>query len=194
MKILTLLGCCTLFLWMHAASAQTADNRLSISVGGGPIDHVSNVGNGFSLKKGNSWHGAGLVQLGSYINPSLDLLFFGAVGDLGMVRLKSIGLALKYKFADGKLLSETSTIKPYIYLGSSFNNLSDRVRLKYVPDGNYMSLNAGLGARYYFTQRIHLAYNVAFGYLIAESSEFKEKGRNQEAFINNAVVIGIDLL
>jgi len=186
--------CSTAFIFLiTSAVAQTGAHRLGISAGGGPLDFASNVGNGFSLKKGNSWHGAALVQVSSYLSQSFDLVFFGSVGDLGSLRLKAVGVSLKYKLADGHFLKEESTIKPYIYLGTSFNNVSDRVKLKYVPDGNYMSVNAGLGVRYYFSERIHIGYNLAFGYFLANHAEFSSRGHSPELYIHNALMVGIDI-
>jgi hypothetical protein len=194
MNLIKAFLCSTVLIFlMTSAMAQTRDNRLGISAGGGPLDYISNLGNGFNLGSKNSWHGAGLLQVSSYLDQSLDLVFFGSAGDLGASRLNTVGISLKYKFADDRLLSEASTIKPYIYFGTSFNNLIDRVRLSHHASGNYMSLNAGLGARYYFTERIHFGYNLAFGYFLTESTDFSAHSDNRELYIHNALMLGLDL-
>jgi hypothetical protein len=130
--------------------------------------------------------------VGTFVNPSLDLIFCGAIGDLGPSRLTTVGVLLKYKFANGYLLDESSTLKPYVFAGLAFNNLADKKKLSSAEAGNYMSFNAGLGLRFYVTGRIHLSYNLGTGYFITESTNFSVHGHDNELFIHNALLLGID--
>jgi hypothetical protein len=185
--------CLVLTCLTTLTQAQTADHRWSIAIGGGPMDYKSNLGNGFSLSKKTSWHGAALMQVGNYLNPSLDLAFFASMGDLSATRLKSVGIALKYKFANGYLLDESNALKPYIYLGGAFNNLTDRLNYGKVPETNYMSLNGGLGVRYNVFWRLDIGYNLAIAGFLADKKSVEKFGASTEAYLHNAILLSVDL-
>jgi hypothetical protein len=175
-------------------AAQSKEHAWGLSVGGGPQDYKSSVGNGFKFSnEETSWHGAGLMHIGTFVNPSLDIVFSGAIGDLGPSRLTTVGALLKYKFANGYLLDEVSTLKPYVFAGLAFNNLTDKLKLASGEEGNYMSFNAGLGVRYYILSWLHASYNIGTGYFITESTNFSAHGHENELFIHNALMVGIDL-
>ena len=188
-KLLCLLG---LPLLTTLSIAQTQTQKFGISIGGGPQDYKSKVGNGFKLKSENSWHGAAIVQAATFLNQSLDLVFFGSIGDLGAGRLKSFGLALKFKFANGRLMEETSKLRPYAYAGAAYNNHTE-IKNGKVNGGDFMSLNGGLGARYYIRERIHIGYNLAIGSSVKERTDVAANGDKDEIYFHNALMLGVDL-
>jgi hypothetical protein len=172
--------------------AQSPERRFGISVGGGPQDYKSSLGNSFKVSS-PGWHGAGDLLIGTYVNHSLDIVFSGSIGDLGSTRLKSLGMSLKYKLADDRFLPETSTLKPYIFLGASFSNLSDRVLIKPIYNASFMTLNAGLGVRYYVYKRVSLGYHLSFGYFLVDNADSKTHSNPSEVYIHNALMLGIDV-
>jgi hypothetical protein len=186
-----LCGSILLSLLVIVTSAQTSEHRVGISVGGGPQDYLSSFGNGFKFSS-PGWHGAGDLYVGTAINPSFDIVFFGSIGDLGSNRMKALGMLLKYKFANEYLLPESSTLKPYVYAGIGYNNLVARVKVKPIYDANFMSLNGGLGLRYYVFKSIHIGYNLSFGYFIGKGDP-KAAGNPTEMLIHNAILLGVDL-
>jgi hypothetical protein len=189
-----LLSCCLFWALISVeVHAQSRELKTGIAAGGGPQDYLSNAGNGFNLSSDNSWHGAGTIHVGSYLNNSFDLVFSGSIGDLGSSRLGSVGISLKYKFANDYLLPEANSLRPYVFVGGAFNNLSDRLKVVKVNDENYMSLNAGLGARFYISRRIHIGYHMGLGFFLADKNELILEREDNEAFMLNALLLGIDL-
>ncbi len=180
-------------LYASESLGQDRKRGLSISAGGGPQDYRTQLGNGFSLSSENSWHGAVLLQAATPINPSLDLCFFGSMGDLGFSRLSAIGMLLKYQFADGRLLDETSALKPSIGLGGAFNNLSDNTERSLLRDENYLSLNISAGVNYYVFRRIFIGYNLSVGFFLTNEKALMGASAPNEAYFHNALMLGIDL-
>ena len=185
--------CIALLLLAKASFAQTEEHRWNIAIGGGPQDYKSSVGNGFKISSETSWHGAGLLQVSNYLNKSLDLMFFASIGDLGGSRVKSVGISLKYKFANGYLLDESIGLKPYVYLGAAFNNLTYKEQLGKIPDANYMSVNGGLGVCYNIFWRLSIGYNLGMGGFLIDNTSIGEQVGSREMFLHNALLLSIDI-
>ena len=205
-----------------AASAQSKDHRLGIALGGGPQDYNGERGNGFT-ESDDIWRGAVVANAAYYINKSFDVSMFGTFGDLGYCpdasaastpideddrcpgcvgrlglgnlsgRVIAGGLSLKYKFANGYMLKEKSAIRPYIYAGAAFNNITDPMNMKCIMVGNYGTLNAGLGVRYYFTERFSIGYQLSFGYFTRDDIDYMAHDGVGDSYMQNSLLLGIDL-
>lgn len=213
---------CLLFFSL-AASAQTSKHKLGIAAGGGPHYYKGDLGNGIKGDRDRVWRGAVVFQAGYYLNKSFDLSLIGSVGDLGYVppleaankqisedeqcpgcedrvgvgnlnsRIAAAGIAVKYKFANGYLLPEKCIIKPYVFAGMAFNNVSDRMRMNCVKEGQYITYNAGAGVRYYLTKQVHLGYQLAAGYFNRDDMDYMAHGGN-DMYVQSSLMLGIDIL
>lgn len=204
------------------ALAQTKNNRLGISIGGGSQKYRGDLGNGFKFKN-DVWTGGAGVNIGYYLNKSFDVGIFGFLGDFGFCqpsekvnkdvsvndrcpgcinrtglgnlssRMTSGGLLIKYKLNNGNFLKEDSRLRPYLYLGAAMNNLEDRMNMKCVRPGKYFSLNSGVGVSYYLNEHINVGYNLAFGYFTSDYIDFMAHGGISDMYMQNTLSIGIDL-
>lgn len=162
------------------------------------------------------------MQLGYYINKSFDATLFGSMGDYGYCpddaavaahiadgavcpgcppntivnlsgRITAGGLAVRYKFANGYLLRETSRAQPYIYAGTAFNYVGDPMRMNCIRIGAFMSYNAGAGLKYYVTNRLNVGYNIGFGYLNRDDVDFMTHDATNDMYVQNTIMLGVDL-
>lgn len=178
---------CTLCLMLSAIAVfgQSKDHRLSIAAGGGPQDYKGDLGNGFKINSDDVWRGAVVWQVGYYLNRSFDISLFGSVGDYGYCQPLSV--------ANTPIDEDPSKIRPYIYLGTAFNKVVDRMQMDCVTPGNYSSINTGAGARYYITQRISIGYQLSLGYFTSDAVDRMVHGSN-DMYMQNSLLLGIDLL
>jgi opacity protein-like surface antigen len=210
-----------LVLIAGSASAQSKTHKLGISLGGGLQSYIGERGNAITHDD-LIFRGVGVVQAGYYINKSFDVTLFGSMGDFGYCpddeavaahiddeeecpgcppgtvvnlsgRITGGGLGLRYKFANGYILKETSRIQPYIYAGAAVNYVSDPMKMNCIRVGDYMSYNAGAGVKYYITDRINLGYNIGFGYLNRDDLDYMTHGTANDMYVQNTIMIGIDL-
>ena len=205
-----------------AANAQSKTHRFGLAIGGGPQDYNGERGNGVT-ESDDIWRGAVVISAGYYINKSFDLGMFGSGGDLGYCpdasaaaspidandrcpgclgrqglgnlsgRVIAGGLSLCYKFANGYLLKESCPVKPYIYAGAAFNNITDPMDMRCIRVGNYGTLNAGLGVRYYITERFNIGYQMSFGYFTRDDIDFMAHDKVGDSYMQNALMVGFDL-
>ena len=202
--------------------AQTKNHKLGLTVGGGSQKYKGDLGNGFTVKN-DTWYGGMSYNAGYYFTRSFDAGVFGFVGDYGFCqpkskppvevaekdrcagcvgrvglgnlssRLASVGVFAKYKFANGYILKEDAKVQPYVYLGAAANRITDIMKMKCVNPGNYNSINAGLGAKYYLTDKINVGYNLGFGLFSDDHLDFIMKGVS-DMYMQNTLTVGIDLL
>ncbi len=152
-----------LLLTVGVAYAQTAEKPVNISVGAGVNTYNGDLGNGFFTQPfAKAAYGHGALNLGVYLNKSLDLLVGGTYGEFGYYtpedglstpggknqdfksRLGTGILNLKYKFDNGYILKENSRVSPYIHGGVGFVNVSDYFTNR-AEAGSDVTLNIGLG-------------------------------------------------
>ncbi|MES2762862.1 MAG: outer membrane beta-barrel protein [Bacteroidota bacterium] len=104
----------------------------------------------------------------------------GCPGEGGMGELRAMMISgnidVKYKFANGIFLKETSKIAPYIYVGAGINRLSDVMRRNCVNVGNHFSVNAGAGVKYNFNERFNIGYNLAVGCFVTNKHVYSSNG------------------
>jgi hypothetical protein len=163
-----------------------------------------------------------VIHVGYYINKSFDATLFASMGDYGYCpdeeeieehigdeeecpgcppgtivnlsgRITAGGIGLRYKFANGYILKETSRIKPYIYFGTAVNRVSDPMKMDCIRVGDYMSYNAGAAVKYYITNRVNVGYNIGFGYLNRDDLDFMTHDAVNDMYVQNTVMVGIDL-
>ena len=205
-----------------AASAQTKTHKFGLALGGGPQDYNGERGNGFT-ESDDIWRGAVVFNAGYYINKSFDLSMFGSFGDLGYCpdasaagtpidendrcpgclgrlglgnlsgRVIAGGLSLRYKFANGYILKETAALRPYVYAGAAVNNITDPMKMNCIKLGNFGTLNAGLGVRYYITERFNIGYQMSFGYFMRDDIDFMSHDKVGDSYMQNALLLGVDL-
>lgn len=201
--------------------AQSAQHRLGITFGAGSQKYSGDLGNGVRFKN-DVWRGGVTLNAHLYMNPSVDLGIYGAIGDLGYCqphdmkvtpvdaadkcpgcidrvglgnlssRMYSSGVMVRYKFNNNYLLKETSRIKPYVYSGISVNQLQDRMKMNCVDAGNYATVNAGIGARISLSERMSIGYNLHSGYFLSDGLDFLDRGGN-DWYIHNSIFVGIEL-
>lgn len=201
--------------------AQSKSNKLGINVGLGGQNYKGDLGNGFKFKN-ESWTGGAGINLAYYLNKSFDLGLSTFLGDLGYCqppkiaasevdislrctgcvdrvglgnlnsRMISGGIFLRYKFNNNYLLKENAAFRPFVTLGAAMNNVTDRMKMNCVNPGNYMSVNAGLGVKYYISKSINLGYQMTYGYFTSDNIDFMSHGRNDQ-FLQNTLFAGIDL-
>lgn len=200
---------------------QTNQNRVGITIGGGSQKYSGDLGNGFTLKN-EVWRGGVALNINVYLNPSLEISGYGSIGDFGycqpddkknMVvaegdrcdgcldrlglgnlssRMYVSGVQLRYKFNNGYLLREELRIKPYVYMGVAVNKLTDRMKMNCVDAGNYLTINSGIGVRYYVSERLNIGYNLNVGYFTSDKLDFLSRGAS-DMYLQNTVFVGVDL-
>jgi len=201
--------------------AQTSQHRIGITIGGGSQKYSGDLGNGFKLKN-EVWRGGVGLNVNVYLNPSFDISGYGYIGDFGycqphdMVnkvvaeedrcdgcvdrlglgnlssRMYVTGAQVRYKFNNGYLLREDMRIKPYVYMGVAVNKLTDRMKMNCVDAGNYLTINSGIGVRYYVNERFNVGYNLNVGYFTSDKLDFLSRGTS-DMYLQNSVFLGIDL-
>lgn len=201
--------------------AQTNQNRVGVTFGGGSQKYSGDLGNGFTLKN-EVWRGGVALNINVYLNPSLDISGYGSIGDFGYCqphdkkdmivpeedrcdaclgrlglgnlssRMYVTGVQLRYKFNNGYLLREELRIKPYVYMGVAVNKLTDRMKMNCVETGNYLTVNSGIGVRYYVSERLNIGYNLNVGYFTSDKLDFLSRGAS-DMYLQNTVFLGVDL-
>ncbi len=211
-----------LLLLTFTVIAQSKAHRLGITAGAGSQKYKGDLGNGFTLKN-NCWYGTYQASASYYFCNSIDIGLFGTFGSYGFsqpddikmkevladdrcpgcigrkgignvsCRLYSGGGMIKYKFANGYILNENCKIRPYVYVGAAAIQLVDNMKMNCVQAGNYTSLNAGFGVKYYLTERINFGYNLSYGCFTTDHLDYKMKNGDNDKYLQQTLNIGIDL-
>ena len=186
-----------LVLCVSGAIAQNKNFRYGVTAGGTIQHYNGNLGNSFFKFNGTCFGGLA-TTFGVYLNRSFDANVGGSMGHfgycqtdadanrvvslkqrcpgctdrLGMGELRSLmisgNIAIKYKFANGYLLSENSKFAPYVYAGVGINRLSDNMKKNCVNVGTHFSVNGGVGVTYNINQRFNIGYNIALGCFVTK--------------------------
>jgi len=186
-------------------TAQTADKRNNISIGGGKESYNGHLGNSwFNLSE--EWYGFGNISYSRYLNKSFDAMLNASTGDIGRcrdddaslsvlnlyARMTTVVIAAKYKLTNGYIFKEDAKLSPYIFLGAGYNNLVDIWNHKDCNAGNYVTLNGGLGVTYNITQRYNIGYRMGFGYYTkAGSVDYITTGMHA-MFMQHTFCVGIN--
>lgn len=119
-----------LFILAMTSFAQNAEKKWAIGLGPGIYYNLETEGTGF----------LGEFYLSRYLSPSFDLMLKTDVGlNGGEADFVNPALDLRFKFYNGKILSETSAVQPYLFAGPSylFDNQEDGI-----------NFNAGIGSKF----------------------------------------------
>jgi OmpA-OmpF porin, OOP family len=186
-----------LVLTTLGSMGQTKNHKIGIETGAYLQHYNGNLGNSF-FKFNTTAFGGTKLNLGLYLNKSLDLNVGASIGhfgycqteedkqrivsieqrcpgctdQLGMGELRSLmisgNIAIKYKFANGVFLKENSKLSPYIYAGAGINRLSDNMGRNCVNVGIHLTINGGAGITYNITERINIGYNLGLGCFVTK--------------------------
>ncbi|MEO6760112.1 MAG: outer membrane beta-barrel protein [Saprospiraceae bacterium] len=202
--------CCLLVLitFCTAAQGQTRSHKNNLSAGGGIQEYNGDLGNSFFNFK-EEWYGVARLAYSRYLNRSLDAQAFATGGHIGrcfdgvvppgehitMLRSAffSLGLDLKYKFADGRFLPEDARFAPYVYAGAALSKHRDlwNDQGPRVNEGIYTSINGGLGLTYRVCSHFQLNYNLGLGYYTTDALDFITQGAN-DMYLQHTVSVGVD--
>lgn len=133
-----------LFFILGAAIAQNSDNKWAIGLGPGVYQNLEKDELGF----------LGEIYLSRYLSPSFDLMLKPQAGfnDDGVDFVNPL-LNLRFKFFNGTMLSETSSIQPYLFggVGYLWDNLKTGV-----------NFDAGLGSKFPLSPNTSLYLEAAY--------------------------------
>lgn len=184
-------------------SAQNKDKKIGIQLGGGINQSYSDIGNGF-FNFDKALYGFGKLNLGLYLNKSFDLNLGGTYGETGYYtadssNLNMLGrmgqgqLALKYKFANGYILKETSIIQPYLYISGGAANFADVPSyVNRIKNGTFATANAGAGFNIMLTKNVYLTYNMGYIWNNTDQLDFTTKASNEQN-LQHSLTIGFNL-
>jgi hypothetical protein len=183
------------------AFAQTKDDKNNISVGFGTQSYNGALGNSWFNFQYETY-GVFTLNYNRYLTKAFDVSAYSTYGDFGRCkgsydqqqwsegrpvlnmdsRLTTGNIALKYKLANGSILDEDSRIAPYIFLGGGINNASDiwdrGNTLRRVNEGNYFTVNGGLGLCIKITAKLNFTYNISFSYFTSDKIDYNPMGVN----------------
>ena len=105
-------------------------------------------------------------------------------------RLTYATISLRYKFANGYLLKESSRLAPFVYLGAGYNYIFDQWgNHNRVNRGSYASINGGLGLAVQITPILNCSYTLGFGYLTSDRVDYIQKGVS-DMYMQNSLSVG----
>ncbi len=200
-----LLVCCLL---STALSAQSRSAKNNLRAGAGIQQYNGDLGNSF-FDFEEEWYGVARLDYSRYLTPALDAQVFATMGDIGRCfdglvlpgehitmlrsRFTTLGIGLKYKLANGRILREDARLAPYIYAGAALSNQRDLWvdQGPRVNEGIYTSLNGGLGLSYRLCAHFQITYNLGLGYFTTDKLDFISKGAN-DLYLQNTLSVGMD--
>ncbi|MFM2000242.1 MAG: hypothetical protein RL204_2189 [Bacteroidota bacterium] len=217
--------------------AQSANHRFGVNTGFFIQHYNGNLGNSFFKFKTTCFSG-GNLNVGMYINKSFDITAGLSIGDFGygttpedndriealeaecptcgealdmdqlLARMVAVNATVKYKFANGYLLPETTKLAPYAYVGAGVNKLSDVMKRHCVTEGYHYSINSGVGLTYNLTENFNFGYNLGTGYFpfrkvyatneellssVEDNPLFIELKKQKDWYLQNTLFIGFNL-
>lgn len=193
-------------------NSQTEAHKNYLAIGVGKGSYNGDLGNAwFNLEE--EWYGFVSVNYSAWMNKSFDLSASITHGDYGhcreadepvyrtdgtevlnmLSRLTAGVISVKYKFANGYIMNETSRLAPYVYAGAGVNNISNHwwPEKHRVNTGNYSSINGGLGVCYRVNEKFCVTYNLGFGYFMTDSIDKRTEGRN-DMYMQNGLLFGMN--
>lgn len=198
----------SLALLALAMQAQTKTHKNNLAAGGGIEQYNGDLGNSF-FDFEEEWYGLARLAYSRYLGRSLDVQAYATIGEIGRCfdgvlrpedppvlmlrsRFKTLGLGLKYKFANGYLLNEDTRIAPFVYLGAALGHhedvWTDEPR---VNEGFYTSVNGAVGLSYQLTPKFQLVYNLNLGYFTSDATDFISKGVN-DMYLQNTLSLAFN--
>ena len=160
---------------VHQAFSQSAEKRLGIELSGGLNEYQGDLGSALFFAKKPNYQGIG-YSLSYYLNPNIDLAFFGSGGDVGFftrlpyvipelsdayfrTNLATVNGGIRFKFLKDKPFT------PYIMLGAGGVYLHSKVSQH--PDsytGAAGNVAAAFGLQYSVNETFGFRYQSTFNY------------------------------
>lgn len=129
---------------MGSAMAQNKDKKFAIGLGPGAYYNLETEKLGFMPE----------LYFSRYLSPSLDLMLKGNLGvNDNEVDLFAGFLNLRYKFFNGKMMSETSAVQPYLFAGPGY--LADNEK-------KGVNFDAGIGSKFPVGENTSLYLEAAY--------------------------------
>ncbi len=153
MKKLSILFTLILLLFSSDSFAQNTLKKWYISGGVHAVNHPAARGLGEGLFEGDNWSFVpplSQISVARTLNRSFAVDLQASVGEIDNKRLMIdneymvlIGMGLRYRFANGYILKETSWFDPYLRFGANYHRMPYR-GLEFAPavydgDGNMLS-------------------------------------------------------
>ncbi len=162
---------------------QTADQRIGISAHLGLSDYYGDLNAEF-FDLGKTYRNQGGVTFSYYLTSMFDVAASATYGAFGYdqqfgpsfgANLFQANAQFRFKFHNGFILSETSKIQPYIFVGmglADYANVSvfTDVSFNTVPQTD-LTLNAGLGATYMIFDKWGVNYTMLYGHTNGDSKD-----------------------
>ena len=153
---------------VHQAFSQSAEKRLGIELSGGLNEYHGDLGSAILFAKKPNYQGMG-YGLSYYLNPNIDLAFFGSTGDVGFfTRLPYVIPEL----TDAYFRANVATVNG----GIRFKLLKDKPFTPYIlvgAGGVYLHSNVSQDANSYTGAAGNLAGGFGFQYSVNETFGFR---------------------
>ena len=161
--------------------AQNSEYRVGLGLNGGLREYNGDLGSALFMSRPTKYGGAG-IDLGIYLSPSIDLLLWSSMGDVGYntylkdevdpYKLRIFrtwttdgNIGIRYKLNNGKLINEDALIAPYVQLGGGIfyghGKVSFNPSAYTVWAGN---LAGGLGINFNMSQRWNVRLQTIYNY------------------------------
>ncbi|MDX9704872.1 MAG: OmpA family protein [Weeksellaceae bacterium] len=153
MKKFSILFALFLMLFSVESYAQNTLKKWYISGGLHAVNHPSARGLGEGLTEGSNWSlvpPLSQISIARTLNRSFSVDLQASIGEIDNKRLMIddefmalVGLGLRYRFANGYILKETSWFDPYLRLGANYHRMPYRglefSPVEYDANGNVLS-------------------------------------------------------
>jgi len=167
--------------YSNKAIAQNYAHRLGIEAYGGINEYGGDRGTRYFFASKPTYQGGG-GAFGYYLTPSFDGLLSVDVGDIGHIdesfekegfraHIWSVMPGVRYKFANGKMLSEQSKLKPYLQASWGLFNYVTSIRNAPTPSRlkeNYsrfaVQWGVGGGVKYSLTESFDVMAQIIYNY------------------------------
>lgn len=164
--------------------AQNYQHKFGFEINGGLREYGGDRGTRYFLAEKPEYQAIG-GNFGYYVNPSFDACIYGSVGTLGhrddsyprklgfTAQVTDLMLGLRFKFTNGKLMSEDSRVRPYLIAGwGGMQSISKIVHDKEGYAQNYVNnrtwiaahWSAGGGVRIGLTDFLDLSLQSMYNY------------------------------
>lgn len=172
---------------------QNSDQKWSLGFFGGKTSYTGDLGN--AMKYWNPFYFHGALQVGRYLNPSLDLAFqleHGAYGyyknaSQNFLSAKTDGAALvKYKLNNGYIFKEDAVIAPFLAAGAGFASFAGEpgdIRV----DGWDAIIPLGGGVKVNITPRFAVQYQVLYNFTNGDYRDMDETPKRDDRFLSQSV-------
>jgi len=180
-RILSILGFAILCVFSSEnAIAQNYAHKFGVEINGGIREYGGDRGTRFFLAERPEYQAIG-ASFGYYVNPSFDAMVYGSVGALGhrddsypkklgfTAQITDITLGLKYKLANGYIMSEDSKLRPYLQAGWGGMQSVSRIIHDVPGYGENRSFvaahwSAGAGLKYAITDFLDISIQTLYNY------------------------------